>query len=228
VNFPQNANLQLTYVEADYLRERILADAGSSLMAWFAARVRSQSDHGYLWEHPFISQLPAHLARQVHHARNFAEVMHGAPIVYNILLAQMEPRRDELLPGLLDVLDSWSLDVTTRHEVLREWQQRELKEMWGLLVGFGARISSQTIQFVEEWADLALRTVDPRALQRSREAELLITSRERALKRGLARLVHKEARERWNGYSGLDRLEYRWRNAQTLLNDIVSAGEPHA
>ena len=100
--------------------------------------------------------------------------------------------------------------------------------MWQLLDRIGARVTLPTRQFVDTWIELFISASDPNSLLHSAAAAELITCRERRLKRNLARLTNEDARQRWNGYSGLERLEYRWRNALMVLNDIVDARRAHA
>jgi hypothetical protein len=61
-----------------------------------------------------------------------------------------------------------------------------------------------------------------------KDARDLIARRERKLKGALARLSNPRARELWNGSSGLGRLDYRWANAQVMLNDMLRAEGHHA
>lgn len=224
-SFPEAAELQLSAGEADYLRERIVTEAPLSLFAFVADRSDIASDVSFVWDHPLAGRLPEHLAKQVLHARNFAEVMHGAPILYNIMLAEMEPQRDELLPNLREVFEGWRVDMQVRRSDLRAWNRAEF---WPLLYASGARVTEPTRQFADAWIDLVLDAGDLADLFGRPLARDLISGRERRLKRGLARLHNEHARERWNGNSGLARLEYRWRNAQRVLNDMLAAGRGNA
>jgi hypothetical protein len=219
--FPERAELRMTAVEADYLRERILVQASASLFGFVADRVKAESEDSFIWEHALASELPPQLSKQVWHARLFAEAMQGASIVYNLLLAEMEPRREELLPELTETFELWRADVLARLADLQRWDRGE---MWEMLRLAGAGVTAQTRDFVETWVSLLLEARDPGMLLRSEAARDLISRRERRLKRNLARLHNPNARERWNGNSGLGRMDYRWRNAQTVLNDMIQAG----
>ena len=219
--FPERAELRLSEAEADYLRRRILTEAPRSLFAFIVDHVNSETDYRFAWDHHLCNLLPADLASQLLHARNFAEAMHGAPILYNLMLANMEPRRVNLLPGLEREFEQWRADVLARSADLQQWNRGEL---WELLRIAGARVTPFTREFVEAWVDLLLDAPDPRSLLQSQPAQDLILKRERRLKGNLARLHNHAARERWNGNSGLGRLEYRWANAQAISNDMMNAG----
>jgi hypothetical protein len=216
--FPNSATTRLTVQEADYLAERIVAEVGSSLFAFFVRRFGAKSDLPFVWDHRIAAELPESLATQVWHARNFAEVMQGASILYNTLLARMPPHRESLFEELEESFDEWCAAMKMRSVDIQRW---ELSGMWRLLEAAGARISYNTRQFVESWVDLVRRSHSLADLLESSAAAELITYREHRLKHNLARLTNDDARQRWNGNSGLGRLEYRWRNALMILNDIV-------
>ncbi len=86
-------------------------------------------------------------------------------------------------------------------------------------------------QFVDDWFELLQAASQPGALVESETARQLIEVRERALKRGRARLAHREYLERWGGTSGAGLLNYRWSTVQTIVSDILDglgAAAPHA
>ena len=64
------------------------------------------------------------------------------------------------------------------------------------------------------WLDLAESDID---LATDPAATKLITTRERQIKGGRARLVNQAALDRWSGRSGLSRLDYRWSVARRHL-----------
>src|SRR4051812_12002145 len=101
-------------------------------------------------------------------------------------------------------------------------------EMWRLIDRIGVRITRAATPFVDTWIDFVREAPDPDQLLSSTAAAEVITLRERRLKRRLARLTYDDARERWNGNSGLGRLEYRWASASMVLNDIVAGRRAHA
>jgi len=81
------ASLTLTRNEALYLQERIRAAAGDSML-WQLFRAGPLPDAEYPWLHPRFGDLPEELQSSLSHARCFAEVMHGAAILYNLMLAE--------------------------------------------------------------------------------------------------------------------------------------------
>ena len=225
LTFPETASTALTVREADYLAERIAAEASASVFAFFVTRYADPSDKPFIWDHALANDLPAALKEQVAHARSFAEVMQGAVGLYNVLLARMRPQQADVLGKVEQAFAEWRDDVIGRLDELRKW---DLTAMWRLHALNGAQIPPPTSAFVDGWFALFCQTRDPNELLSSRAAADLITQRERRLKRKLARLTNDDARQRWNGASGLGRLEYRWLNARMVLNDIVQARRAHA
>src|SRR4051812_15837688 len=146
--FPDAATTRLTTREADYLAERILAEAPSSIFAFFVSHFDEESELPFVWEHKLASELPDSLKQQVTHARNFAEIMQGASILYNMLLARMPPHREELLGELEDVFGQWRAVILERRSALLDWDRAE---MWRLIDRIGVRITRSTTQFVDTW-----------------------------------------------------------------------------
>ena len=64
------------------------------------------------------------------------------------------------------------------------------------------------------------KTADLESLVDDRDARELIATREQAIKGALARFANARSREVWQGAAGLGRMDFRWSNAQVILNDI--------
>jgi hypothetical protein len=223
--FPESVSFQMTSAEADYLRERIAAEARSSLLAFLVDRARTESDVPFVWDHSLAPEAPAGAAHLLGHARNFAEAIHGASILYNLMLAETEPVRAELVEDLREVFEAWRVAIKVRESHLRNWSR---PEFWAAVTAVGSKPSPATENFVNAWLDIVSTADDPLDIRDHPDARELISSRERRLKGALARLHNPRARELWNGSSGLGRLEYRWANAQIMLNDMLRAGKQNA
>jgi hypothetical protein len=221
--FPERCSLTLTRREAEYLAERIrLSPAtASSLLAQLVAQQKRNDDVSFVWEHPYAAELPSKLSEQVHHARCFSEVMHGAPLLYNLVLAE-QAKWDEGIAKYRQRHADWVQLVATRSQILNDWKRTRF---WELVRGANPRISAPTHDFINQWWDLAL--ADAAQLRESATARLLITERERRLKKNLARIGNSRAQELWNGDSGSAQLEFRWLVTQRLLGDIFTGLETH-
>jgi hypothetical protein len=220
--FPSNCSLSLTRSEAEYLVERISLSPGcaGSLLAELVALRKRTHQIDFPWEHPHSAKLTPRLREILDHAQKFSEVMHGAPLLYNLMLAQ-QTRSKELEPQYLNDLAEWAETIERRARVLAQWDKHRF---WEIVHSVNPRVSSPTHEFIDAWWDLAL---SGKAAQVSGNptVRLLISDRERRLKKGLARLDNPRAQELWNGSSGTAQLEYRWNISQRLLGDIFDGLE---
>ncbi|MGD0872641.1 MAG: DUF6361 family protein [Bryobacteraceae bacterium] len=220
-DFPKECSLSLTRSEAEYLAERIrLSPACSgSLLAELVAQRRRNDDVSFAWEHPHCATLPPKLREILDHAQNFSEVMHGAPLLYNLILAE-QARRAESVAKYRRGFAEWAKSLSARSRVLAQWNR---ERFWELVRAVNPRITASTHEFINTWWDLALAG-DAR-LRDNPAARLLIRDRERRLKKNLARIDNPGAQELWTGDSGTAQLEFRWFISQRLLGDIFDGLE---
>jgi hypothetical protein len=220
--FPSTCSLSLTRAEAEYLAERIrLSPASSgSLLAELVAQPRRSDYVPFVWEHPYSAELPPKLSELVHHARNFSEVIHGAPLLYNLILAE-QAKWDDAVDAYRKRFSEWGQLISKRSSILTAWKRQRF---WELVRAVNPRISTPTYEFINSWWDLALEGEAAR-LRDSPPARSLISDRERRLKKNLARIGNPRAQELWNGDSGSAQLEFRWGITQRLLQDIFDGLE---
>lgn len=212
----KNSTLQLTRHEAQYLRECWIQAAPHSLMSFLVDREADGGDAEYPWEHDLYNQFPAALQQQVRHAREFSQVMHGAALLYNLMLAE-KSANPEWVDGYRDRFGEWVGAVTGRMDELQRWDRQHF---WGMVDGTGVGIPGGTRLFVDTWLDLAL-TGEPARLRQLASARTLLSHRERSLKGKLARLQNQRALDLWQGASFARPLEYRWsRPVRDILHDI--------
>lgn len=215
-SFPSEASFALSVLEARYLRGRVLETHRPSLFAFMLDRDYVDVDAEFIWAHPACHQAPIALQRQLTHARCFSEVLHGAAILYNLFLAELDPRRDEVIENCEKMLDDWFVLVSERRQALVNWDR---EDFWKLLSEQMKSPSFTTRQFVETWCHLALRG-NPATLRADEGTKRLIFNREAEMKGALARCSNRRSREMWQGDAGLGRLGFRWSNARVLLRDI--------
>jgi hypothetical protein len=214
--FLEKTNFALTPEEGMFLRERIHASRPGSLLDVFVSRGRPSRPVPFPWLHPDVVKLPPDLATRLTCARVFSDVMRGASLLYNLMLAEarsFDERQAEYRTRLeewtdqLDVPASWSWD-----------------EFWAVVLLSNPRISLLTRRFVMSWfslTSLGRRVVDdPRG-------RALIRDRERVTKGGQARLHNLRALELWGGGSGTGQLTYRWPVVQRIVNDILKGVGSH-
>jgi hypothetical protein len=207
----------LTRREAEYLTERIRLSPSSSgsVLAEMVALGQGNSNVSFVWEHPQAAQLPVKLREMIDHAQNFSEIMQGAPLIYNLILAE-QAQRDAAASEYRERIAAWTQLLADRSRVFREWRR---ERFWELAHTANPRIGGSTRQFIDTWWDLALAG-DAAGFCDSPVARSLIQERERRLKKNLARIDNRRAQELWNGDSGSAQLDFRWRISQRLLGDI--------
>ncbi len=219
--FPTAATFALTREEATYLRERVLlagARKERTLLAHLVERP-CRLDYDYLWEHPRAADVPPALRAGIAHARNFAEAMHGAALLYNLMLSEETPEAEARQKRVADFekrMRRWRDELEASIERLAVWDRPAFWTMAGQI----ANVRTATRTFVDGWLDLkpwtsfdAATGKRPRDLVRDREARIKVARR---------RLGNPRAQELWGGDSGSARLTFRWEVAVRLLRDIYA------
>lgn len=215
--------IALTEEEAVFLAEQVRLHCPRSLLTVFldnpVANVRFLA---VPWEHPATESLDADTAAWLHHARLFSEVMHGAAIIYNLLLAELAAKRGldmgdrDLERRYQEEIHAWSDDMTRMLDEVRAWDEGDF---WNTVRSENPRLSRSDQDFASQWIQFT-RTDPARIASVPDDIRRLIQDRELRKKRGKARLHHPRALEMWSGGSGMGRLNYRWPTARVFLDDI--------
>lgn len=218
--FPgEELSFLLARKEAEYLADRIRLSHPESLICMLLGGDRPPQTM-FLWEQPIVDSLPHELFADVQHARNFSETMWGATLLYNLMLAQL---RDGAGPQFRADLSEWAADLRSRWDELCMWA-RDTPAFWSRRALVAARIPTRTREFVERWLRLVYEGW-PERIAENHEARRLISNREWVLKRNRARLHNDRALGHWSGSSGYFQIDYRWRIASRILNDIFDGLE---
>lgn len=214
---------KLTQDEAKYLRDSIRLKARDSLLAYLVPDGRKLKQVDFPWETPHFTggKLPSHLMEQLRHARNFSEAIHGAALLYNLMLAEKRGKRkgernrvEEYRVKMAD----WADNIKMRESEFKEWDWRML--FWRIVVAGNSRIPIPTQNFIKTWFQWALEPKIAAGMSDNNQARMLIFKRERDLKGDeQARLYNHRALEQWTGAAGTARLSYRW---QHPVRDIIS------
>jgi len=232
-DFPQVASFQLSFEEAGYLRDRILHSVPQTMLAYLVRQEEPFEVTPFPWDLPFLPTFPSHVTQTLDHAKRFSYAIHGAALLYNLMLAEQR-KWDEKVEDYTERLEKWWGKLCELKMELLSWDR---PEFWQLVSQVG-RILPQTQAFVEQWLTVvmtALRNDSPVTiitnLDRNR---LLIKNREMQLKRGKARLNNLQALRLWVGESGAGQLNYRWSSTRTIVLDILkglnqngNGGGPH-
>jgi hypothetical protein len=204
----------LTSAEEQYLSDLIATATKGSMLSWL---IRHQPGNAadYVWEIDNLGQAPEHLQDLVDHARRFAVTIHGAALVYNLLVARKADQGERVIE-YEDRLQQWRHELTDTG-VLHAWDRNG---WWATIRRQNPRLRPMTMRFVNQWLDLIGDDVN---LVTNQQAHKLISTRERQIKGGRARLANQAALDRWSGRSGLTRHEFRWSVARGHLEDLYAA-----
>jgi hypothetical protein len=220
--FPSGMDFRLTATEADFIRERIAITHPDSLLAYLVVHA-GPADAAFPWMHPDRASFPEQSLELLHHARLFSDVMNGAAILYNLMLAELAEHElfvEQHRTRFADWLDS--LD----HAAIRAW---DLDQLWFLAGGTSHTITYRARTFVSEWAGV-VRADPTDGLARRNEARTLVQRREMLLKGGRSRFTNRAVLGQWSGSAGIERMNYRWATVRGYLDDLAAAhpGDDHA
>ncbi len=218
-DFPERVDFTLTPDEARFIHDRIVEAQPDSLLAWMA-RVGESTDLALPgpWDLRAREDLPDALAERLEHAHLFSAVFRGAPILYNLMIAELAEEEDEraelIREARAEDLEAWAEGLD--RDALERWS---LDDFWAQVRHPSYKLSTCTRGFVEAWVEHARSGRD---LASDEGARRLIRQREERLKgsRGRSRFRSPRLRETWSGRAGMVRLSYRWGQATRLLGDL--------
>jgi len=219
--WPDEVSLTLTREEAEFVRGRWAQTCAGSLLDHFAQR-DFDGDADWPWATRLQGALPTGLAEQLDLARRFSLVMHGASLLYNLLLAERykDPEKGSAwAEKYRGALAEWAAAEEDEPADLRSF---DVGELWRFTARVEARVPLRTQGFVEAWTGM-LRETDPAAIAGHEPARTLVMHREKALKKTRSRFVNQRALDSWKGSSGEARLNYRWGVVSSHLRDLQGA-----
>lgn len=199
----------LTADEATYLQGVFARLPDDSLLSRLVTRPHDAMGDR-IWTSPAIEHLPDTLQWQVDHARRLHHVWHGAPLLYNLMLAELVSD-NALVEEYGTQLEAWEAELD-EHRVFEGWTR---SDFWALVRGLNPRLRASTQSFVEDWFALA-----ESGQSTSPQARSLVKQREIFLKARRSRLLDAQARESWTPGAGTGRLGFRWGIAVSFLADI--------
>ena len=213
----------LTRDEAGWLTERIVEAAPETLLGYLVQiGARPADDTAFAWTDADALDAPEHVRETLAEARRFALALHGAALLYNVLLTE---RADELdlsgyegyRDGYVADLDQWEREVASSD--LARWDTGAL---WALVGEHGGSVTLRTRAFVEQWLELTRGRLRDKLADHGPAREL-VAQRELLQKGSQARLKNDRLMRQWGGVAGYSRLNFRWPVARRLLGDIADA-----
>ena len=202
--------------EAAFIIERLVSAHPRSLLTFLARSGSGSADCANIWEHPYLAEFPNETRTLVGHSEMFSSVMHGAALLYNLLLSKLREKPD-WIEKYESRLEEWreGLDMPA----IRAWP---LDAFWQDIDHPAHRIRPAAKRFVTEWVT-RVRTGDVGEGGLT-SAAYMVQTRERRLKTSQSRFANRAVRDRWNGASGVEPLSFRWAQARSHLRDLADAG----
>jgi len=217
------AGLDLRPGEASWLRERMLVAARGTLLALLLEEGRRPAtDSPAPWEDPATAGVTGPPAEDLRHAMLFSLAIHGAALLYNLMVAQRYERAgltkiEDPVTTYRQALDRWAAQIMSTPDLSR-W---ESEAMWTTVIEQNPRIASNpgARLFIDTWLDAvvggaAATAADDDSLRR------LVEGRERTVKRAQSRFVNDKLLRTWSGASGSGQLVFRWPQVRRILTDI--------
>jgi hypothetical protein len=216
--------------EATWLREQMMNATPGSLLGHLLGHAHPPDlGSGAPWEDSACTAAPADVRVLLHHAKLFSQAIHGAFLLYNLLIGERYESADltrisDPVDGYRDRIDAWSKECAGLGAALSGWNR---EEFWSLVLQANPRISMATRLFVDAWvnavcADQSSAVADDQALRD------LVTRRERQQKKAQSRLSNERLLRTWSGASGSAQLVYRWPQVRRILTDIHDGLGRHA
>jgi len=216
-DFPDKASFRLRRGDAGYLLQRVLHRTQGTLMAFLASEGKPLSDAEFIWQAPEYANCSSVVLEHIVHAHYFSEIIHGAALIYNLMLAE-KLKHDSRVKVYRQCVQKWSADLETGCKMWGTW---DLSRFWGIVTSANPNVPRTTRCFVDTWLDMFRATRTAEAMADEPRVRVLIQERERHLKKGLARLENRRALELWSGAAGTRQLDFRWAIARRILNDIL-------
>lgn len=206
--------------EAAWLRDRILSEASGTLLAHLAVE-RPTTESPAPWFDSAAIDVGGEARDLLDDARAFSALMHGAQLLYNLLLAEEYQdagydRLSDPREGFRERLARWSEDLPAMVD-LSTWNLEALLSRVELTRGSPININSR--RFVRGWRDLLVEGGADELVD-SDAARTFMAKREKQHKGAQARLGNRARLATWGGSSGSGALVYRWPQVRGILLDI--------
>jgi hypothetical protein len=215
---PQEVSFKLAREEAEYLKDRVMSRCPGTMLAWLLHLEENIGSAEFPWQVPNIEKFPQDIREQLIHAQNFSEAIHGAVLLYNLMLAEKLEESD-WVQGYRESLKIWADNLYMRRDELSQWDYE--KRFYEIVISQGGIPSHGTKDFINLWLEMALSPEEAKRIADSPKARKLIYNREILLKKALARLENKRTLELWRGASGSSQLKYRWNPTKRMVMDIL-------
>jgi hypothetical protein len=213
---------RLSREEAGWLRDRILDRAPGTVIAHLMDHVPLKESRSP-WSDPGVRNVEGAAAGLLRNAEAFSTAMHGASLLYNLLLAEeyeryipAERRKHHgAVDQYRDELAAWA--VRADQARIADW---EIGSLWRWVFGAAkAPVAPGSERFISDWV-AHIQGNGPHAIAVDSVARKIVSDRERRQKGALARLGNPKRLSAWSGAAGAGALTFRWATVRGLVLDI--------
>ena len=209
----------LTQEEASWLQERIVDNASGTLLSELVCGPRvAVSDSP--WDEPAVRRVAPEVQALVEHARRFSLVVHGAALLYNLLVSEAYETKgfttiDHPVEYYREALADWA-HVLQKEDKPTEW---DWPEFWDVVAVGNARVPLAARMFVQTWVH-GVESSGPEAVADDDSLRQMVGTRVAKLREGRSVLTNEKLLALWGGSSGASPLVYRWRTVRRIVLDI--------
>ena len=206
--------ISLNEAEADHFKQRIMEVNHNGLLNIVLSNpeytekfigLKHLSD---LLEVDFYQDLDQENQKLVKTAIQFWQLMYGAHIRFNCLIQKREIQKNKI-----SFDDKWKDWLSSEVSVF-DWDDFDREYLWELVESH-SRIKWQTKVFINNWFDGIKEKIS------IEELDSIVEKQERYNKKDRSKLDARN-QEIYNGWVGIDRLDYRLQNVQTIVKDIAN------
>jgi hypothetical protein len=222
--FPESVpnGFGLLHNEALWLAEQFEKAAPETLLAHLlTAESGPDQASPAPWEDTVCVTAPSAVADQLTHAQLFSLCIHGAALLYNLLIGERYERQG---------LNAIEHPVDTYRERLRVWADHcvdarpqlatwDRHDMWDLVTIANPRVGLVTKLFVDTWID-AIMAGHYAGIADNAALRAVVGERERRQKGAQSRLNNDRLLRTWSGAAGSERLVFRWPQVRRIVTDV--------
>jgi hypothetical protein len=213
-----SGGFDLTFEEARWLRERILQAAHGRLLAHLVNGPEIIGADAP-WQEPSAGTASAAIQTILEHARRFSLTLHGAALLYNLLVSEAYEAKglsqiEEPVERYRSDLADWA--AAMHAEPVQEWDWRAF---WLTVAEGNPRVPELARWFVQAWV-AGTTEVELAKIADNPGLRHMVEQRVTKLRKGKSVLANPKLLGLWGGSSGASPLEYRWGTVRTLVLDI--------
>lgn len=219
--FPWRApgGLDLTSDEAQWLGGRIQTSCDGTLLAHLIDR-KPQPDSPNPWSDPAAHTASLDVREAVEYAQVFSLVVHGAALLYNLMLAERYvaegfDRLGDKTAQYRDAIVEWQAKRDRARTVIDRW---DFDGFRSFIIHRNPAVSARTWSFLRSWTEIALPSKAD--IADSPAARQLVGLREQEHKRSHSRLRSRNLLAMWSGAAGSGALTFRWGAVRRIVLDI--------